>query len=134
VAAGAPQVTSSMAKKRTVGGRAVLRPRLRVICRGETALGPGRVDLLEHIAETGSLRSAAARMDMSYMRAWTLVKTTNQWFSRPVVELVRGGKTGGGAKLTEAGLLVVALYRCMEKQSEKAMKETWVKLRKLLEG
>ncbi|HWX20408.1 MAG TPA: LysR family transcriptional regulator [Candidatus Binatia bacterium] len=123
-----------MRKDKKVRGGVVLRPRLRVMCHGETALGPGRVDLLEHVAETGSLRAAAARMDMSYMRAWTLVKTTNRWFSRPVVEVVRGGKTGGGAKLTAAGWEVVGLYRRMEKQSEKAMKGTWGKLRKLLHG
>src|SRR6266851_9205788 len=114
-----------MGKTKFERGTVVLRPRLRVMCGREIALGPGRVDLLEFIGETGSLRAAAARMGMSYMRAWTLVKYTNRCFSKPVVEVVRGGKTGGGAKLTEAGREVVGLYRRMEKQSQRAVKAAW---------
>jgi molybdate transport system regulatory protein len=121
-----------MRKKKAVGRAVVLRPRLRVMCGREIALGPGRVDLLEFIGKTGSLRAAAERMGMSYMRAWTLVKYTNGCFSKPVVVVVRGGKTGGGAKLTEAGWEVLELYRRMEKQSQKALKETLGEIRKFL--
>jgi molybdate transport system regulatory protein len=109
-----------------------VRPRLRVTCGAEIALGPGRVDLLEHIAEAGILRSAAAQMDMSYMRAWTIVKSLNEWFRTPLVEVARGGKRGGGARLTLAGRKVVASYRRMEKQSQRAVKGTWEKLRGML--
>ena len=100
----------------------------------EIALGPGRVDLLELIGETGSLRAAARRMGISYMRAWTLVKYTNRCFSEPVVEAVRGGKTGGGAQLTRNGRQVVLLYRRMEEQSQKAVKKTWAYLQELLDA
>jgi molybdate transport system regulatory protein len=124
--------TSSMPKKKPVRSSVVLRSRLRVLCDGATALGPGRADLLEYISETGSLRSAAARMDMSYMRAWTIVKSLNGWFRRPLVEVARGGKTGGGAKLTATGREVIALYRQMERESQRAVGKTWVALRKLL--
>ncbi len=120
-----------MAKK-LVECRVAVRPRWRVMCGSEVALGPGRVELLEHIAETGSLRLAAARMDMSYMRAWTIVKSLNGSFRMPLVEASRGGKSGGGARLTDAGRKVVASYRKMEKQSENAVRETWRKLRGLL--
>jgi len=123
-----------MGKKKALRGAVVLLPRLRVMRRREIALGPGRVDLLEFIGKTGSLRAAAKKMGMSYMRAWTLVKYTNRCFEKPLVEVVRGGKTGGGAKLTEAGWDVVRLYRRMEKQSQGAVKETWSELRKFLEA
>lgn len=109
-----------------------IRPRLRVLRGGEVALGPGRVELLEHIAQTGSLRAAAARMDMSYMRAWGLVKDLNRWFCTPLVLRTRGGAKGGGAELTLAGREVVALYRGMEKQCQSAMKAKWQRLQKLL--
>jgi len=36
-------------------------------------LGPGRADLMELIAETGSISAAGKRMGMSYKRAWSLV-------------------------------------------------------------
>jgi len=109
-----------------------IRPRLRVMWGKEIALGPGRVQLLELIQETGSLRAAAERMGLSYMRAWTLVKLTNRCFSLPIVEAVRGGQTGGGAKLTEAGRKVMALYRQMELESQRAVKEPWSELKRLL--
>jgi molybdate transport system regulatory protein len=64
-------------------------PRIRVVSGRDIALGPGKVELLEHIARTGSLRKAAAAMDMSYMRAWTLVKTMNRCFKKPVVVAAR---------------------------------------------
>ena len=109
-----------------------LRPRLRVLCKGETVLGPGRVDLFELIAKTGSLRSAARRMGMSYMRAWKLVKSSNARFRLDLVEVSRGGKRGGGARLTKSGREAVALYRRMEAQTKLAVEGSWSKLRKLL--
>src|SRR5512142_1431250 len=68
-----------------------LRPRIRAT-RGDVILiGPGKADLLEAIAETGSIRSAAERIGMSYMRAWSLVRTLNENFREPLVERTRGG-------------------------------------------
>jgi molybdate transport system regulatory protein len=98
----------------------------------EIALGPGRVDLLELVEETGSLRAAAQRMGMSYMRAWHLAKYTNRSFSEPVLEVTRGGTSGGGAKLTPTGRRVVALYREIEEGCLRAGKSSWTELQKLL--
>ena len=39
-----------------------------------TALGPGKVRLLELVADTGSIRKAAVGMKMSYRKAWLLLK------------------------------------------------------------
>ena len=98
----------------------------------QIALGPGRVELLELIHKTGSLRAAAQRMGVSYMRAWKLMKETNDCFDQPLVEVSRGGKKGGGAKLTKTGRETFALYRQMERQCQKAVKATWSDLQKLL--
>jgi molybdate transport system regulatory protein len=48
---------------------------------------------------------------MSYMRAWTLIKTTNACFREPLGVASRGGKERGGAVLTETGRKVFGLYR-----------------------
>ena len=121
-----------MDKKKSVAHEGRVRPRLRIMWGDEVALGPGRVELMEFIRETGSLRAAAARMGISYMRAWNLVKLTNRCFSAPVVEASRGGQTGGGAKLTEAGEEAILLYRMMEEESQRAVRKPWSELRKLL--
>ncbi len=95
-------------------------PRIRIVRGCDVALGPGKVELLEHIAHTGSLRKAAAAMDMSYMRAWTLVQMMNHCFKKPVVVTKRGGADGGRATVTETGKAAVALYRRIETDSLRA--------------
>ncbi len=95
-------------------------------------MGPGRVQLLELIGETGSLRAAAGQLDMAYMTAWKHVQTLNRRFRSPVVLATRGGKTGGGAVLTEMGRRVVALYHRMEQQSHAAIQEGFREFQALL--
>lgn len=91
-------------------------PRLRIrIVFGEDAmLGPGKIDLLERIRDTGSIAAAGRTMAMSYKRAWSLVEEMNAAFRDPLVESTRGGARGGGARLTEAGGTVLASYRELE--------------------
>ena len=107
-------------------------PRIRVLCGDEIALGPGKVDLLALVGKTGSIRVAAERMGMSYMRAWTLIRTMNACFKEPLVIAVRGGRTGGGAELTETGRRALALYQQMENTCLKATQSDWQQLRVLL--
>jgi molybdate transport system regulatory protein len=104
-------------------------PRFRIMAGTEIALGPGRVELLELVGQTGSLRKAAQQMGISYMRAWQMIGYTNRCFSKPVVKAVRGGKSGGGASLTAFGKEVIALYRRMEQKSQRAVQEPWRNLR-----
>jgi molybdate transport system regulatory protein len=111
---------------------AILLPRFRVIYKGEAALGPGKAVLLSVVSETGSLLSAAKKINMSYMRAWQLVKAMNACFKEPLIELRRGGKTGGGAVLTQTGERVLTLYRQLETQAEKATRVTWRQLKPML--
>ena len=93
-------------------------------------MGPGKADLLEAIARTGSIRAAAEELDMSYMRAWTLVRTMNAAFRAPLVEKERGGSAQGGAQLTERGRDVLALYRQMEKKATQAIRAEWARMRR----
>ncbi len=69
---------------------------------------------------------------MSYMRAWSLVKTMNAAFREPLVVLARGGARHGGAALTPAGAKVLALYRTMEMRCIKAVSAQAAALRGLL--
>lgn len=109
-----------------------LTPRLRFKRGPALVLGPGRIDLMEAIAETGSISGAARAMGMSYRRAWLLVDEVNGAFARPLVESVAGGRRGGGARLTEAGRAVVAAYRRMFAAADKAMAADRVMIEALL--
>ena len=90
--------------------------RLRLMHHDKIAFGPGKADLLEAIAQTGSISKAAKQMGMSYRRAWQLVDTMNGCFAAPLVETQTGGNQGGGAVLTQNGLQVLALFRKMEQE------------------
>ncbi len=88
-----------------------------------TALGPGKVRLLELVAETGSIRKAAAGMKMSYRRGWLLLKSLEETFGAPLVTTATGGSSGGGARLSALGREVVRNYRSLEVVAAKAAKK-----------
>lgn len=94
---------------------------LRVSLSDDFYVGPGRADLLELIAETGSISEAAKRMGMSYKRAWSLVQALNEGWGAPLVETARGGAAQGGASLSEAGAQVLARYRGMQARTREAI-------------
>jgi molybdate transport system regulatory protein len=101
-----------------------------LITRGtDIAVGPGKIDLLEAIAKTGSITAAARALGMSYRRAWLLVDTMNRCFEGPVVAAETGGKRGGGTQLTATGRRAIAHYRRIEKM---AVRASAVEMRRLL--
>jgi molybdate transport system regulatory protein len=107
-------------------------PRFRMYRGKEIVLGPGKVELLQHIAETGSISEAARLMGMSYNRAWLHVKVMNESFKEALVHSSRGGNEHGGAALTDAGTRALELYREIEEKSAKAIKAAAAALGKLV--
>jgi len=97
------------------------KPRVRVLIGAATALGPGKVDLLQAIAETGSIAAAARRMGMSYRRAWLLIDHTNKCFREDLVMAATGGRGGGAAEVTPVGHEVLRRYRDIEARAEDAV-------------
>jgi molybdate transport system regulatory protein len=94
---------------------------LRVTFSDNFYIGPGRADLLEGIAETGSIAAAGKSMGMSYKRAWSLVQALNDGWGKPLVETSRGGAGQGGASLSDDGAFVLARYRVMQANTRSAI-------------
>jgi molybdate transport system regulatory protein len=94
--------------------------RFRVQIKHGVAIGPGKADVLQGIAETGSLAETGRRLGMSYQRVWTLVAAMNRDFVEPLVLKQRGGAAGGGALLTPTGEQVLTLYRAIEHDAQRA--------------
>jgi molybdate transport system regulatory protein len=89
---------------------------------GDTVrVGPGKVRLLELIAELGSITAAGRAMDMSYRRAWLLVDSLNQAFVEPAVATRPGGKADQRAELTPFGREVIRRFRAMEAAARKVV-------------
>ena len=94
---------------------------LRLLGKSAAAMGPGKAELIERIAQTGSISAAARKMGMSYRRAWQLVESLNRTFREPVVATAIGGTRGGGARVTRYGEGLVARFRAMEARASRAI-------------
>ncbi|MDB5012912.1 MAG: ModE family transcriptional regulator [Daejeonella sp.] len=90
---------------------------------GERLIGKGRVELLERIKASGSIRQAALQMKMSYRQAWDLIKDMNERLDSPVIISTRGGKGGGNAVVTEKGEQVIAKFHLLHNNFLKFVEE-----------
>ena len=97
-----------------------------------TFLGYGRVVLLERIREYGSLAQAARSMEMSYKHAWDLLDSMNRQAGCKLVETSRGGKSGGGARLTATGEKAIAVFWQYHAQFQAVLQEMTAKLGEVL--
>jgi molybdate transport system regulatory protein len=113
---------------------AALRPKIRILIGAVVAIGPGRADLLQAIARTGSISAAARDMRMSYRRAWLLVEAVNAAFRSPLVETLTGGQGGGGARITGLGEEVLRRYRAMESRAARSVAPDLRRLARFIAG
>lgn len=65
---------------------------------GELLFGPGRLELLEGLAQYGSLAEAARQLGMSYRAAWGRLRASETRLGQPLA--VRSTLEGQGQKLT----------------------------------
>lgn len=95
-------------------GEAILKLKVQLYCGDEIAMGPGKADLLDAIAQSGSISGAGRAMGMSYRRAWLLVDAMNRCWKQPLVETSPGSAHGGGARVSAFGESVLAQYRALQ--------------------
>ena len=79
------------------------------------------LELLERIAETGSISAAASAMGMSYKAAWQAVESMNNLSEQPVVARQTGGRHGGGTQLTPYGRRILSVSQQLEKEKERVL-------------
>jgi molybdate transport system regulatory protein len=77
----------------------------------QVALSRWRINLLTAIAETGSISAGAARMGVSYRRAWDKVREMEERLGVALLNTQTGGPGGGGASLTPAAQDYVDRFR-----------------------
>ena len=85
-----------------------------MLCTDDRFFGPGVCELLERIRETGSIQAAAARMAMSYSKAWKILNHAEEVMGTELITRVSGGRNGGSSTLTGAGEDAVRKFREME--------------------
>ncbi len=122
-----------MSTRRTfTGGPTVADTRDASLLHGHLSLA-GRLDtrffaLLEALHATGSLHKAARTAGYSYKGAWLVLDTASNLSRAPLVSSASGGSGGGGTRLTEAALDLLAAWT--ELQTRHAaflhMQEAWL--------
>lgn len=90
--------------------------RFRIDFTEDANLGPGKIALLEGIQRHGSVSEAGRQMGMSYRRAWLLLDGLNKSFDTPATVNSKGGRGGGGAEVTDFGILLIERYREVERK------------------
>ncbi|MGO5095389.1 winged helix-turn-helix domain-containing protein [Agathobaculum sp. LCP25S3_E8] len=97
-----------------------VRASLRIV-REDKLFGPGVAQLLEGVEELGSLRRSAARMEMSYNKAWSVVHGCEEALGFALLERRIGGAGGGGAVLTESGKTLLVRYRAFSNKAHELL-------------
>jgi molybdate transport system regulatory protein len=94
-----------------------VKPKLRVWVVFESGLkfGDGRARLLELIDERGSLRQAAAGLEMSYRNAWGYLQQLEEAAGFALVARAPGGTLRSGMRLTASGRAFLACYRAFQR-------------------
>jgi molybdate transport system regulatory protein len=67
-----------------------------------------RVDILRLVARSGSISQAGREAGVSYKAAWQAIDTLTNLAGVALVESAVGGAGGGGARITQAGLQLLA--------------------------
>lgn len=88
---------------------------LRLLDSGDEAFfGPGPARLFRQVQAHASLHRAAAAMEMSYSKAWRMVRNVELALGEPMLIRTRGGNDGGGSTLTAAAEALLAAYEAFE--------------------
>ena len=87
---------------------------VKIILGNFSALGPGKIELINAIEKAGSISGAAKLVGMSYRRAWNLVDRINHDFATQIIVTNAGGRGGGGASVSPVGLEIIDRYKRLE--------------------
>ncbi len=77
---------------------------------GVKFFGEGPARLLHAVEATGSLRAAAASMDMAYTKALNILKNAESALGFPLTARAAGGAGGGGSRVTDEGRAFLLRY------------------------
>lgn len=77
---------------------------------GKGVMGDGKWQILKAIDETGSLKGACDKLQITYRRTWNDLKQIERAIGFPLLESTRGGAEGGSMKLTSNGKKLISAF------------------------
>lgn len=85
--------------------------------------GDGPCHILELVDQLGSLRQAAAEINMSYSQAWKLINKLEKRLGFKLLDKKIGGSSGGGSELTEKGRFLTKRFSAFRKEAQSYLKK-----------
>ena len=96
---------------------------------GDVVFGLGRLKIFDAIDRLGSIQGAAKELKMSYRAIWGRIKATEERLNRPLLIRGRGGRKGGGSRLTPFALTLLIHFRHLHHRitilSDRNSKRSW---------
>ena len=105
-----------------------LRYKLWVEKDGEKVFGDGPLDILRRVEGTGSLRQAAAEINMSYSQAWNLMKDLEKRLGFNLLRRKVGGKKGGGSELTDKARELMMKFEIFREKADRSLYSLYKKI------
>jgi molybdate transport system regulatory protein len=93
----------------------------------DKVFGEGPCELLERVGRTGSLKSAAREMGMSYSKAWTVIRRAEKQLGFQLLLGKAGGSDGGGSLLTPGAEELILRYRRFSAEAAELLPELYKK-------
>ena len=91
------------------------------------AFGEGPYRLLKLIDKTGSINRAASEMEMSYRKAWKILKMVEEKLGFELIERQIGGMSGGGSHITDKGRQLINNYEKFREEVKISMERLFNK-------
>ncbi len=91
------------------------------------AFGKEAVELLRRIEETGSLKGAAAEINMSLTKAWHMFRDIERALGFTLLKRTVGGASRGGSQLTPEARNLMRQYEALSQDVEEMLQAIYVK-------
>ena len=95
---------------------------------GEKVFGDGPLDILHRVERTGSLRQAAAEINMSYSHAWNLMKDLEKRLGFNLLKRKVGGEKGGGSEITDKAREIMMKFKMFRKRADQSLNSLYKKI------
>ena len=112
-----------MSYQQSEGAQMAIRSNLWAEVGEQVVLSAWRVQLLEAVESTGSIRAAAAQMQVTYDLAWHRIDEMETALGAHLVNRQRGGVGGGCATLTSLGCELVARFNYFRSRADKVIEQ-----------
>ena len=89
---------------------------------GEGFFGPGVRDLLLNIDKEKSVKAACESMQISYSKAWKIIRNVEKAMGETAVIRIHGGSEGGSASLSDSCRMLLERYMRAEARSKEAIR------------